>query len=211
MAQQKNTVTFKEIMTELKISRRKLGEYLERIGERCKAVGLPIITVLVVYAGTNKVGKGYKHFEPNFENDPSLAQNEQHRVWNNKSWVTLVSISVKPSQIWINDIVCEGTRKRTERLIPERSAKLRSKCLKEKGRKCVICGFDGDEKYGKPHADIIQVHHKNPLSAGVRETTLDDLEPVCPNCHAVIHSKKGGGIYTIEEVKRMLLKSGNTI
>ena len=90
-AMQKRTVTFKEIMTRLKIARRKLGDYLEHIGRKCQEFNLPIITSIVVYAANNKVGKGYSIFEPDFVNNPQLAADEQKRVWNNSEWGKLVT------------------------------------------------------------------------------------------------------------------------
>jgi hypothetical protein len=37
---------------------------------------------------------------------------------------------------------------------------------------------------------IIDCHHRYPLSAGERVTTLDDLVCLCPACHRIAHSKK---------------------
>ena len=51
-------VTFTEIMEKVGISRRKLGEYLSHIGNKCKELELPVITVIVVYKNGGKVGKG---------------------------------------------------------------------------------------------------------------------------------------------------------
>jgi len=49
------------------------------------------------------------------------------------------------------------------------------------------------------------VHHIVPLNE-IRETytvhPIDDLRPVCPNCHAMLHP--GGEIREIDDVKGML-------
>lgn len=37
--------------------------------------------------------------------------------------------------------------------------------------------------------------------------SINDLRPVCPNCHMVLHSKKDG-CCTIEEIKEMLAPGG---
>lgn len=202
-ALQKRTVTFKEIMTRLKISRRKLGEYLKHIGEKCKELGLPIITSIVVYTANNKVGSGYVIFETGFAYSPDLAEKEQQKVWENTDWSKLVTIVLEPDSMWVNDIITEGAKKTATIHTAVRNAALRNEVLRQKGRKCVVCGFDGDKVYGKPMGNIIQVHHLNPIANGERNTTIDDLVPVCPNCHAAIHSKPGG-MYTIAEVQEML-------
>ncbi|HSX81067.1 MAG TPA: HNH endonuclease [Candidatus Saccharimonadia bacterium] len=54
-------------------------------------------------------------------------------------------------------------------------------------------------------AEFIHVHHCRPLSEIAGEYVVDpieDLRPVCPNCHAVIHRRTPP--FTIEEVRSML-------
>ena len=108
-----------------------------------------------------------------------------------------------PDTMWVNDMATEGAKKTATIHTAVRDAALRNEVLRLKGCKCVVCGFDGDKVYGKPMGNIIQVHHLNPIANGERKTTIDDLVPVCPNCHAAIHSKPGG-MYTIAEVQEML-------
>ena len=51
----------------------------------------------------------------------------------------------------------------------------------------------------------IHVHHLRPLSEIKASYVVDpkeDLRPVCPNCHAVIHLRKPS--FTLEEVLAML-------
>ena len=84
-AQQHKVVTFKEIMQKVGIGRRYLGKYLENIGKKCIELDLPVITVLVVYSATGRVGKGYKIFEPDFERNPILIKTNQNQVWYNKN------------------------------------------------------------------------------------------------------------------------------
>ena len=108
-----------------------------------------------------------------------------------------------PDTMWVNDMATEGAKKTVTIHTAVRDAALRNEVLRQKGHKCVVCGFDGDKVYGKPMGNIIQVHHLNPIANGERKTTIDDLVPVCPNCHAAIHSKPGG-MYTIAEAQEML-------
>lgn len=52
---------------------------------------------------------------------------------------------------------------------------------------CEACGFDFAQCYGDLGRGFAECHHIQPLAAGVRETTLDDLAVVCANCHRMIH------------------------
>ena len=52
---------------------------------------------------------------------------------------------------------------------------------------------------------MASVHHLRPLSeigAGYKLALVKDLRPVCPNCHAMIHTRVP--VYTIEEMKKLL-------
>ena len=87
----------------------------------------------------------------------------------------------------------------------ERNPKARAACLRHYGLSCVACGFNFLLRYGKTAEKIIHVHHITPLHT-IRENyavnPIEDLRPVCPNCHAVIHSKANP--LSIEQVKEML-------
>ena len=85
----------------------------------------------------------------------------------------------------------------------ERSAVARQKCKERYGTKCFLCDLEMGNFYGPEVAGLIHVHHLDPISSAERETDpVRDLRPVCPNCHAVIHSRRPPR--TIEEVKEML-------
>lgn len=206
------TVTFTEIMEELHISRRYLGDYLSHIGQKCEELGLPIITVIVVYKNSGKVGSGYAEFDPKYTKQ-SVKQ-EQSDVFSQDSWEGLSQNVVT----WTNDIVLNDVAKLLPRIVIEgevvdrhvwvrkRDAKLRKESLDEKGAVCSICGFDPVKLYGKGFENIIEVHHINPINTGMRETTIDDLIPVCPNCHRALHSKPGG-VYAPDELKEIIKKN----
>jgi len=90
----------------------------------------------------------------------------------------------------------------------ERNPKARQDCIRIHGSSCVVCGFDSGKVFGDEFEGKIHVHHKKPLHELDDEYEVDpkeDLIPVCPNCHMIIHSKSGG-TYTIEEVKEFLSK-----
>ena len=65
------------------------------------------------------------------------------------------------------------------------------------------------ETYGELGKGFIHIHHKTPLSQIKNEYKVDfkeDLIPVCPNCHAMLHRKINGKEPTIYELQKMLKK-----
>lgn len=89
--------------------------------------------------------------------------------------------------------------------IYKRNVHARAKCIEIHGAKCFICGFDFGKRFGDQFKHTIHVHHKNPISIYDVEHDVDpenDLVPVCPNCHSVIH--KTDPPYTIEDVAEMI-------
>lgn len=89
----------------------------------------------------------------------------------------------------------------------ERDREARRRCLTHYGRRCAVCQMTFAEVYGDEFASIIHVHHIVPLATIGREYEVDplkDLRPVCPNCHAVIHSRIPE--HTIEEAKALLAR-----
>ncbi len=99
----------------------------------------------------------------------------------------------------------EGAKNKVTINSYERNAKARKKCLKHFGYSCAVCGMNFKDQYKGIEANPIHVHHLNPISESNGERKInptEDLIPVCPNCHAVIHSSSE--LYSIEEVKEML-------
>ncbi len=89
----------------------------------------------------------------------------------------------------------------------ERDPEARKDCIRHYGSKCFICGFDFEEKYGVIGKGYIHVHHIVPLSDIREEYQIDpikDLRPVCPNCHAIIHTEKPP--IDIDRLKSLILK-----
>lgn len=83
----------------------------------------------------------------------------------------------------------------------ERNPEARRQCIAHYGARCTVCKCTLEEIYGEAGRDLIHVHHLRELSSIGQEYQVDpiqDLRPVCPNCHAVIHSRKPA--YSIEEV-----------
>jgi len=84
----------------------------------------------------------------------------------------------------------------------ERNKKNREIAIKIHGNSCKICSFTTKEVFGKD--EIIQVHHILPVSKMNEGHVVDpekELIPVCPTCHAFIHTRKPP--YTMDEVISM--------
>jgi 5-methylcytosine-specific restriction protein A len=104
-----------------------------------------------------------------------------------------------------NEIYFEGSIKIVQVNIYERNVAARQKCIEYYGYKCQICDFDFFKKYGQIGREFIHVHHKIELSS-IRENyivnPIEDLIPVCPNCHSMLHKKQPA--YTIAELKEII-------
>jgi hypothetical protein len=88
----------------------------------------------------------------------------------------------------------------------ERNRHARAACLAHYGTDCVVCGISFEDVYGELGLDFIHVHHIRSLSAIKQEYEVDpiqDLRPVCPNCHAMIHSRTPS--MTIAELRAIML------
>ena len=110
----------------------------------------------------------------------------------------------------INVIYTEGTRSSIMTSVYERNSFARDKCLEIHGYKCLVCEIDFEETYGKIGQEYIHVHHKVPISS-IKESyqinPKDDLVPVCPNCHAMLHKKRPIP-YTPEKLKKQMYDKG---
>jgi hypothetical protein len=73
----------------------------------------------------------------------------------------------------------------------ERSPLLRKIAIQQHGVNCVVCNFNFELAYGTLGKGFIHIHHVERL-ADTGKKLIDprtDLVPVCPNCHAMLHSK----------------------
>ena len=68
---------------------------------------------------------------------------------------------------------------------------------------CAVCDVDFGEAYGPLGDGFIHIHHLDQLADAESEREIDpteDLVPVCPNCHAMIH--RGGANRPIADVRK---------
>jgi 5-methylcytosine-specific restriction protein A len=99
----------------------------------------------------------------------------------------------------------EGSKRRITVNAYERSARARRECVAHYGPTCVVCGFNFAEAYGEVAEGFIHVRHLKQLADVDDEyevNPVNDLRPVCPNCHAIIH--RGRPMYSVDEVKAFI-------
>jgi hypothetical protein len=103
--------------------------------------------------------------------------------------ITLPMTSLDPS----DNFVREGGRKSVTHMRVERSSRLRNFLFSsiEPPFLCDICRIETGIPYPWT-SNLLEVHHLLPLSSPIRvgkkKTSLDDLVPLCPNCHKATHS-----------------------
>lgn len=93
----------------------------------------------------------------------------------------------------ITQMHIEGSKKQITVNIYERNPFARRLCIAYHGPICFICGFNFEMTYGEIFKGKIHVHHIKALYEISEEYEVDpinDMIPVCPNCHFVFHSKK---------------------
>jgi hypothetical protein len=99
----------------------------------------------------------------------------------------------------------EGATKTVSVNSYERNSKARLACIAHYGWACQACGIDFSEQYGDRGKEFIHVHHLRPLHEVGEEYEIDpvnDLRPICPNCHAMIHRKEP--LLSIEDLSILL-------
>ena len=94
----------------------------------------------------------------------------------------------------------------------ERSGKARQECINHYGPICTVCDFDFKKVYGPIGEGYIHVHHLKEISSIGEEYEVDpieDLRPLCPNCHAMVHKKSNGQTFTIAELSKLVKNQKN--
>jgi hypothetical protein len=106
--------------------------------------------------------------------------------------IGIVPLPVTPLDL--SDIfIREGGRKSVTHVRTERSSRLRSFLFSsiKPPFSCDICNAQTSLSYPWT-SNLLEVHHLLPLSSPIRVTTrrtsLEDLVPLCPNCHKATHS-----------------------
>jgi hypothetical protein len=85
---------------------------------------------------------------------------------------------------------CSNTHFAIRRNNPKNWKNYRTICFKHWEKKCILCGFD----------KVVEVHH---LDYNNKNNNKDNLVPVCPNHHQMIHTNEWGE-QTVNEIKEKL-------
>ena len=88
----------------------------------------------------------------------------------------------------------------------ERSVLNRQACIDFHGMLCKACGFDFGKCYGIVGHGYIEVHHVESIASLGKGTVLnpiEDLVPLCSNCHSMAHCRKPIP-FTYLELKAMI-------
>lgn len=109
-----------------------------------------------------------------------------------------------PSQPKERDMT-EGEKRHVAFETAHRSPALRQACINRYGYQCQCCGMDFASLYGEElGARFIEVHHLKMISTydeSRPEDYVENLVPLCSNCHAMIHHGKEGPL-TLGELRQ---------
>lgn len=115
--------------------------------------------------------------------------------------------NVIPEEVDSSETYLEGAVKTITVNAYERNRGARAKCIEHHGWSCGVCGYDMAELYGPLGEGVVHVHHLRELAALGEEYEVDpinDLRPVCPNCHAILHTSSPA--MTIKQLQKVLSK-----
>lgn len=85
----------------------------------------------------------------------------------------------------------EGAKHQESVVRYERDRGNRKACVAHYGYVCQVCGMDFAKAYGELGKEYIEVHHLHPVSQGERKVNpIEDLIPLCANCHSMIHRQE---------------------
>lgn len=135
------------------------------------------------------------------------AQREIHRKYS--AFIVVSDASAVPQELVDSDeLYPEGAVERILVNRYERSRDAREACIAAHGCFCAVCGFDFGAVYGDLGKGFVHAHHLVELSRIGHEyavNPVEDMRPVCPNCHAMLHRRKPA--LSIEELKSIILKA----
>ena len=140
-------------------------------------------TDLLSYKCLIENGLDYKVQGPSRLNDELKAY--INNLYKNNNFV----ISYSDDTSFVNNKYYEGGTNKIIITARERSPEARRECIEKYGYICQVCGIKLEDVYGPVAHNYIHVHHISFLSYSKGRHTvnpIDDLIPVCPNCHAIL-------------------------
>ena len=99
----------------------------------------------------------------------------------------------------------EGSIKQVTVNAYERNPKARAACIAKYEAICWVCDFNFEAIYGAIGKGFIHVHHKIDIvtvGESYQVDPINDLIPVCPNCHAMLHTETPA--MSIEKLKQII-------
>lgn len=115
------------------------------------------------------------------------------------------SAPFSPNNVDVKTSYKEGTSSQVIQTRYERNPHARKACIEHYGYSCAVCTFDFEKTYGALGKEFVHVHHLTQVALVGKPYEIDpieDLRPVCPNCHAMLHKRTPP--LTIDELKAQL-------
>lgn len=118
-------------------------------------------------------------------------------------------------------IISEGKKTEVSQKIYVRSSRLRDVAIEHyfKGNEiyCFACKFDFEATYGKLGKGYIEIHHVKPVYAygntDINKTiqnALQNVTPLCSNCHRMIHRRRDK-ILLVDELTKIIMSQRNSL
>ena len=160
----------------------------------------------------------WRHYVPGGVSVQGLNQVERHKTVNavfdidkkffDRIGKALAGEAIKaaiPEEVDGSETFLEGAVKTITVNAYERNRKARTKCIEHHGWTCGVCECSMADLYGELGEGVIHVHHLRELASLGKEYEVDpvkDLRPVCPNCHAILHTSSPA--MTIKQLRKIL-------
>ena len=126
-------------------------------------------------------------------------------------WYADFTASPYPEELSVAGSYSEGATKAITVNAYERDPAARRACIAHHGAVCQCCGFDFEKTWGEYGKGFIHVHHIRPLrtlGADYQIDPVNELVPLCPNCHAMIHRGNEAKPLSVEELRAMMRPAG---
>ncbi len=112
-----------------------------------------------------------------------------------------------PEEILAPELFSEGATRTITVNAYERNSAARKACIEHYGYACAVCEHSLEDLYGSVAKGMVHVHHLTELATIGKKYEVDpvaDLQPVCPNCHAVLH--RNAPALSIKQLRAILAK-----
>lgn len=172
------------------------GKFARLVGTRLKWRPLPEVVLGVLVTFEKPLNEWHWIMRP------AVARAIEELGWVSEDQPVL------PEEVVSKYPLVEGALRQITVNAYERNPVARAQCIRHHGCRCAACGVALVEQYGEAAQGLVHVHHLRQLATRRRQTHVDpvkDLRPVCPNCHAVIHSRARP--YSISEIAAMVTKA----